>query len=160
MDFAEPKMKRFGLMHLVGMPCFSDNKRNEFKAMWDLFGPLMDRVPNRSPRRLVLGLEFYPEDILTRGQWFYMPCVQVNDLSNIPTAMAGKTIPEHEYAVFNLKGGLRGLGELFQFAYHEWLPASDYTPADRFDFEFYDERFQGGDNPATVMDVCIPVRKR
>ena len=82
---------------------------------------------------------------------------EVDNLNSIPTSMTGKVIPAHTYAVFTSKGTRKDLLKMFQYAYHEWLPKSKYEIADWYDFEYYDERFKGMDNPETEIDIYVPV---
>jgi AraC family transcriptional regulator len=103
------------------------------------------------------GVEFYTEEFQKEKKWFYMACGGVENLNNIPATMVGKIIPAHTYAVFTHKGLLRDLGKTFQYVYHEWLPNSKYKIGDCYDFELYDERFKGGDNPDSEIDIYLPV---
>jgi AraC family transcriptional regulator len=160
MQFEGPRIVTMKAMAVVGMPCFSDNKHGEFKAMWDAINARMERVPGRLSPRRAYGLQWYTAEFSTLGKWFYMPCVEVEHLNPIPEEMVGKTLPEYRYAVFTLKGGLSQLGELYQFMYHGWLPASPYVPAAMFDFEVYDDRFRDVDHPATAVDICIPLKDK
>jgi AraC family transcriptional regulator len=160
MQFEGPKIVTMKAMYVVGMPCFSDNKHGEFKAIWDVFGSRMERVSGRLASGRAFGLQWYTSEFSTQGKWFFLPCVEVENLDRIPEEMVGKMIPEYRYAVFTLTGGLFRLGELYHFIYHGWLPSSSYIPAAMFDFELYDDRFRGVDNPATAIDICIPLKDK
>jgi hypothetical protein len=39
-------------------------------------------------------------------------------------------------------------------------PESPYVNPYACDFEFYDDRYKGNDNPETEIDLCIPIAKR
>jgi AraC family transcriptional regulator len=86
--------------------------------------------------------------------------LEVDSLSDIPTTLVGKVIPAHTYCVFNCKGGIAELGNVFRYAYDKWIPSSKYEVADCYDFELYDERFKGADNPETEIDIYIPINEK
>lgn len=89
-----------------------------------------------------------------------MAAVEVTSLDDIPITMVGKTIPAHHYAVFTHRGAPVHLSRTFQTIFDEWFPQSDYCPADFFDFELYDERYDPNDEPLSEIDIYIPVRKK
>jgi AraC family transcriptional regulator len=81
----------------------------------------------------------------------------VRNLNEIPVTLFAKTLPAAKYAVFHVTGNLSKIGEMFQYAYMQWLPSSDYEVAYPFDFEWYGEDFKG-DVPESEVDLYIPIR--
>jgi AraC family transcriptional regulator len=153
----EPVIKKLPEFCVVGVTTFGDCS-SVFAKAWEMFMKLEKNVEWKDNDK-GFGLEFYTEEFHKENKWFYMACKKVKDFSSIPVNMVAKRIPEHQYAVFTCKG-LNELGKTFQFAYKEWLPESAYAMADSFDFELYDERFKGSDDPESVIDVYIPVKKK
>ncbi|KYZ75537.1 AraC family transcriptional regulator [Anaerosporomusa subterranea] len=81
------------------------------------------------------------------GFIYYMPSVQVEDLSQIPDGMHGVEIPAHKYVVFRFVGFFRPdeingrqVGRLLVHMYSKWIFSSGFTFADRFRFEYIDNR--------------------
>jgi len=154
----EPVIKNLPEFCMVGVTTFGSGDSGLFPKSWEMFMKLEKNVEWKDGTR-AFGIEFYTEEFHEEGKWFYMACKEVEDFSSIPVNMVAKRIPEHQYAVFTCKG-LSELGKTFQFAYKEWLPKSDYFMADPFDFELYDERFKGAEDPESVIDIYIPVKKK
>ncbi len=64
-------------------------------------------------------------------------------------------------AVFTVKGGLAKIGETFVYAYHTWLPNSNYVVAHPYDFEFYEgDRFKGGQTEDSELELYIPIKPK
>ncbi len=154
----EPAIKKLPAFCVVGVTTFGEGGSGLFPKAWEMFFKLEKNVEWKDNTRK-FGIEFYTEEFHKENKWFYMACKEVKDLSSMPDVMVGKRIPEHQYAVFSCKG-LSELMKTFQFAYKEWLPKSDYVSAGCFDFELYDERFRGAENPESIIDIYIPIKKK
>lgn len=154
----EPLIQRVPGFCVVGVSTFGDAASGLFPRAWDMFMKLEKNVEWKETDK-AFGIEFYTEEFHKEGKWFYMACKEVANLTSIPEVMVGKRIPENQYAVFTCEG-LSNLKNTFQFAYREWLPGSNYVSAGCYDFELYDDRFKGADNPESVIDIYIPVKKK
>ena len=152
----EPKIVNLPQFYVVGVCVYGDGKSGLFPKVWDVYFRMRKDMKWKN-EKVGYGVEFYTEEFQKEKKWFYMACGEVENLDNIPAAMVGKIIPARTYAVFTHKGLLRDLGKTFQHVYHEWLPKSKHKIADCYDFELYDERFQGGDNPDSEIDIYLPV---
>ena len=155
----EPKIVTLPQFYVVGVSVYGDGQSGVFTKAWDILMRIGKDLKWKN-ESAAYGLEFYTEEFQKEKKWFYMACKEVNDLDNIPASMTGKVIPAQTYAVFTSKGPLKALKEMFHYAYHEWLPKSDYEIADWYDFEYYDERFKGLDNPETEIDIYIPIQEK
>lgn len=79
------------------------------------------------------------------GYIYYMPSVQVQDLSKVPPEMFGVEIPAYKYVVFRFVGFFRPeeingrqVGRLLVHMYSKWILNSGFTFADTFRFELID----------------------
>jgi AraC family transcriptional regulator len=124
----------------------------------------MKKIPSCLPVHASYGLCFYTERFSKTGFFYYLAGLPVSRLEEIPIELVGKTLPASEYAVFTHKGPLVGktntVKDTYAYAYGTWLPKSPYVNPHAYDFEYYDERFKGNDNPESEIDICIPIRKR
>lgn len=84
-------------------------------------------------------------DWSSEGFIYYIPSVQVPDLSAIPEGMTGISIPAHKYVVFRFVGFFRPddingrhVGRLLVQMYSRWIFKSNYKFADTFRFEYID----------------------
>lgn len=79
------------------------------------------------------------------GYIYYVPSVQVRDLSQIPAGMEGICVPAHKYVVFRFVGFFRPddisgrhVGRLLVQLYSRWIKNSGYKIADTFRYEYID----------------------
>jgi AraC family transcriptional regulator len=154
----EPKIVELPQFCVIGVSVYGDGESGVFTEAWDIFLRIRKGMQWKN-EKVGYGVEFYTEEFQKEKKWFYLAGQEVESLDNIPVSMTGKVIPAHTYAVFTSKGPLKALQEMFHYAFHEWLPKSDYEVADWFDFEYYDKRFKGMENPDTEIDIYIPVNK-
>ena len=155
----EPKMIDLEPLKLVGVAFYGNPEGGKFGKAWDRFFKLENRVARRVNQKTCYGVEIYGPEFFQENQWTYFPAVAVSSLEEIPESMLGKSIPAATYAVFTVTGRLAKIGEMFKYAYMEWIPASQYEVAHMFDFELYDERYHG-DVDDSVVDIYIPVRPK
>jgi len=145
---------------MVGCCIYTTGNQTDFPSIWNVFMKRKKEIPSTVNQSPTYAVEFYGEEFFSEGKWFYMPCVEVESLDSIPMYMVGKTIPAARYAVFEHKGGVEGIHDLFQYIYKEWLPTSEFELAYPFDMEVYDERFLGIDNSESILSIYVPVKKK
>jgi AraC family transcriptional regulator len=156
----EPKIVTLRPLYLAGQPYYGNPEGGAFSKAWERFDTQHHPVPGRVDPKIYYGLQVYGPEFMSEHHWLYMPSVQVNDLTDLPGMLFGKTLPACTYAVFTAQHGLPSIPDAFMEAYQKWIPNSDYEIAYPFDFELYDDdRFQGG-GPEGEIDIYIPVRKK
>jgi AraC family transcriptional regulator len=155
----EPRITRLEKMSVVGVTAYGEPSTGIFTKTWDIFLNLEKRFTWKN-ENVGYGIEFYTDEFFNENKWFYMAAMEVDSLSDIPTTLVGKVILAHTYCVFNCRGGIAELGNVFRYAYDKWIPGSKYEVADCYDFELYDERFKGADNPETEIDIYIPIKEK
>lgn len=65
-------------------------------------------------------------------------------------------IPPQKYVVFTVQGaGIQDLLSGWKYIYGTWLPRTGRERAPGFDFDLFDERFDGTDN--SLSDIYIPI---
>lgn len=96
------------------------------------------------------------------GCIYYMPSLQVHDLTHIPEGMEGISIPAHKYVVFRFVGFFRPddingrqVGRLLVHMYSKWIFKSGYRFADTFRFEYIDTKLSK-DNYCE-LDIYQPI---
>lgn len=96
------------------------------------------------------------------GFIYYIPSVQVSELSDIPQGMTGICIPAYKYVVFRFVGFFRpddisgrNVGRLLVQLYSRWIFKSGYEFADTFRFEYIDTS-RSKDNYCELY-VCQPI---
>ena len=152
----DPKIIDLEALNLVGVAYYGTPEGGAFGKAWDRFIKFDELISHRANKNSY-GVEIYGPDFFQGGQWTYFPSVAVSSLQEIPVGMLGTILPASKYAVFTVTGRLARIGEMFQYAYHDWLPASKYEVAYPFDFELYDGRFHG-DVDDSIIDIYIPIK--
>ncbi|SMC49517.1 helix-turn-helix domain-containing protein [Sporomusa malonica] len=96
------------------------------------------------------------------GCIYYMPSLQVHDLTHIPEGMEGISIPAHKYVVFRFVGFFRPddingrqVGRLLVHMYSKWIFKSGYRFADTFRFEYIDTKLSKDDY--CELDIYQPI---
>jgi AraC-type DNA-binding domain-containing proteins len=99
------------------------------------------RVPDPVDSQAYYGYTEWGER--SKGYIYYMPSVQVHDLTKIPEGMDGVEIPAHKYVVFRFVGFFRPdeingrqIGRLLVHMYSKWILKSGFKCADTFRFEY------------------------
>jgi len=138
---------------------------NNFAVIPPLWNSLIQRVgeiPGRVGTDMV-GLIFgRPEgERLHPDELQYVAAVPVADTSpgepaRIPAGMVCRTAAAATYAVFVLRGPIRGIGETCRHIYRRWLPASGYRHSGNADIEWYDHRFCV-DGPDSEMEIWVSI---
>ncbi|WDV47579.1 AraC family transcriptional regulator [Clostridiaceae bacterium M8S5] len=84
--------------------------------------------------------------------------IEVTSFDHIPAGMITKVIPQGKYVVFTHKGSIDKLKETYEYIWGTWIPLGKVEIDMRDDFELYDERFKGADNPLTEIEIYIPIK--
>ena len=166
----EPKIVHKASFMVIGMEITTTLKSNwenrDIMRLWTRFSPRMDEVPNRISPSIAYGIcgniseEAPPTTEMTDDtEYTELVCVEVSSLDRIPVGMAGRSIPERTYAVFTHRGKLYpNLQQTYEYIYGTWLPRSGYEPDGAGDFELYDDRFTTVDDPASEIDIYVPIK--
>ena len=83
--------------------------------------------------------------------------IETDGFGELPEGLETKIIPGGRYAVFTHKGTVDTLIKTYDYIMGSWILFTKEILDDREDFEVYDERFLGIDNPESRIDIYIPV---
>ncbi|WHH60253.1 helix-turn-helix domain-containing protein [Petroclostridium sp. X23] len=156
-----------------------------FKQKFDIVG-VKHKILSKSGDNIanILGREFFyhnkftitnpldPEVYIGYTNWkgydegyiYYMPSLQVADLTKLPKGMTGITIPAHKYVVFRFIGFFhpdeikgRQVGRLLVHLYRRWIINSGFTSADHFRFEYVDTSLSNENY--CELDIYQPIKE-
>ncbi|MGE5591523.1 MAG: AraC family transcriptional regulator [Bacillota bacterium] len=153
----EPRIVEKDAFAIMGMVYFGENRNGEITQLWTEFNRRFEKVPHRLSEG-AYGFCFMDEK--TNPNFWYICAAPISRIGEIPMEMVAKTVPAHTYAVFTHRGPIATLHDTYAQAYGTWLPNSGYEPAATFDFEYYDDRFTGVDDPASELDIYIPIKRK
>ncbi|QHI71570.1 AraC family transcriptional regulator [Aminipila terrae] len=99
------------------------------------------------------------------GYIYYVPSVEVPDLSSLQEGITGISIPAHKYVVFRFVGFFRPddikgrqVGRLLVHLYRNWITNSGFQSAAKFRFEYIDTSLSN-DNYCE-LDIYQPIKER
>jgi AraC family transcriptional regulator len=167
----EPKIVRKEGFAAVGMEITttlkSNGKNRDIFHLWGKFQGRMTEITNRVDDAVSYGIcgtvtaeLSKPAEMTEDTEYTELVCVEVTDLGHIPDGMIGRTIPGRTYAVFTHRGPLfpSFLQQTYDYIYGTWLPQSGKELDGGWDFEIYDRRFTAVDDPASELDIYVPVK--
>lgn len=146
-----------GLQHKI-MKKSGDKVANLYGR--DFFYNYRQKVPNSINPHIYFGYTDWRDS--DNGYTFYLPSVQIPDLSHIPAGMTGVSIPAHKYVVFRFVGFFRPeeingrqIGRLLVHMYSKWIYQSGFKFADKFRFEYIDSNLAKDDY--CELDIYQPI---
>lgn len=123
---------------------------------------LLDRVPNRINQNQLCVFLMKKDS----PAFDYVMGVEVENGARIPSEMEHLMLPASDYAVLTIiKRGPQDVGSGFAYIYEEWLPTSDYRPANAPCFIYYDDRFfsifnQQGYAGNPIAELYVPIQPK
>ena len=103
------------------------------------------------------GLCLFDEGAAPGAPFDYIAGVGVSRADHVPEGMTSHSVPGGWYCVVTRQGPIDEIGAALDYYRREWLPKSGYVCAS-LEFEYYDERYRGNDDPSSVMDVWFAIR--
>ena len=153
----EPKIVKRRAVTLVGMVVSGPSVRDiDIGGLWRRF-----ERDHASIKGAVKGKSFevhIEEDMSPRIHFCFIG-LEVRRPQDVPAGMFVKTLPAGHYAVFTHTFRDGGFAAAFRNVYG-WLKKSRYTSAHHFDVQCYGKRYQGYDDPRSVIEILVPVKKK
>lgn len=153
----EPKMIERPAFTVVGLSrMFTPETTRQIPQMWGEFVPRMGEIAATNPREcygLCVPLEKTAED---QPCFIYACALETAPEAPVPAEFARFEVPAARYAVFTFEDHISRIGAFLDKVFGEWFPATGLPRVSAPEFEFYDERFDGGTGHGQV-DYYIPV---
>lgn len=136
---------------------------NELPDLWARFNTISHQIPHQIPGGRGLGIcEAYTEGnslYTMNGDKLFseVAAVEVDSFDHLPAPFVPKIIRGGRYAVFTHTGSLSLLQKSFSYIWGTWFLTTSERLDVREDFELYDQRFLGYDNPESQVDLYIPI---
>lgn len=138
---------------VVGMEYQGDPMNGDIGLLWQRFVAREHEIAGVSEPRIAYGLC----RLTAPGEMHYVAGFGVEAEHSVPEGMQRFEVPAQKYAVFTHKGTVEGIGESFQAIYASRLAELGLEPRQGVSFERYDERFIAADDPASEVDLYIPI---
>lgn len=159
----QPQIVQMPPVLVAGLRGYTTLQHNVVPALWARFMAVAYQIPNRLPGARGFGIcEACTKNNLytmnDRVRFTEVAAVEVSSVQNLPAPFVHKKLPGGHYAVFTHTGSLDMIAETFAYIWGTWFLNTKYTLDAREDFELYDERFLGRNNPQSQVDIYIPIQ--
>jgi AraC family transcriptional regulator len=138
---------------VVGMDYMVRGSVEGIGRLWDRFIPREDEIVGRTEPDAAYGLC----SLLHDGTLRYVAGLPVCADASIPEGMVKFEVPAQKYVVFTHCGAVAQIGESFQAIHTRLLAALGLRARPGVEFERYDARFIGPNDPASETELYIPV---
>lgn len=157
----QPQIKELPEIFVVGIEGETNLADNRMPEMWRQLLALVDQIPNPHPEKRSYGIcqtsqnrhHFSSDTVFTE-----FVGIEVESFGCLSANLKGIVIPAGKYAVFTHTGSLAEFHKTYEYIWGTWFLHTKEQLANRVDVEVYDQRFLGPDNPATQIDICIPIQ--
>ncbi|WP_157496777.1 GyrI-like domain-containing protein [Hahella ganghwensis] len=136
---------------IVGMVYHSRDENDSIPALWGRYLPRECEIDDVVERGVSYGLCLPAEE----GDFRYVAGVEVKPGSSIPEGMVSVDIAAHRYVVVTHTGPVMEIANTFRVVNTQVLPDNGLEHDGKVDFERYDHRFRGPDNPQSEVDIYI-----
>jgi AraC family transcriptional regulator len=153
----EPRIVEKAAFKVVGMKVETKMSENKIPGLWEQFLSRIHEVRQRSNEQDTYGISEYSDNYVDECST-YWACVPVSCFEEIPEGMVAKTVSAARYVVVTHKGKLQTMGNAFDYIHTTWLPKSGYELAEKDGFELYGERFLGGENEKSEIELYIAIK--
>ena len=122
--------------------------------LWNRFIDQSDGIPNQVNKEV--GYELHIEENHSPRMHFCLIGVEVEKVTHEPIEIFAKVLPAGKYLQYTHQFSEGGYAQAFETLY-DWLEDSEYQPAYAFDIQVYDERFNGPEDPESIVEILVPV---
>ncbi|WP_373230758.1 effector binding domain-containing protein [Cohnella sp.] len=137
----------------------SPPSENEISLLWQRFNPRGSEIRHYIGGSY--GLCVFGPDMEPGKPFDYIAAAGVSAFEDIPGGMTAESFPGGLYCVVQRRGPIDEIGKAFGYYREDWLPNSpEYECGHGVEFEYYDERYKGNDNPDSVMELWFPIRRK
>lgn len=134
---------------------FTQDTAQDIPSLWAKFLADIEHIPNREGDE-TYGVCCNPDG---KGGFEYIAGVRVSTRDDLPEHYRWVELQEQNYAVFEHRGSLDNLGQMFQAIWNDWLPSSDYEAVDAPEFERYSPDYDV-QTLTGVLEIWLPVKPR
>jgi AraC family transcriptional regulator len=153
-ETAKPRFMHGQFLLIAGLGGrFTQDTAKRIPELWEQFIPHIGNVPGQKGE-VTYGICCNPDG---KGGFEYIAGVEISKLDDLPDKYRWVEVQPQHYAVFEHKGSLDALPQMFQYIWKTWLPQSGYQAADAPEFERYSEDFNPKLNTG-VLEIWLPLK--
>lgn len=137
---------------------------NVLPLLWDELNNISHMIPDVSEPKLAFGIceaciegnDLY--SINNNSLFSNVVGIEVNSFQSCHLPFVNKRIKAGKYAVFTHLGCICHLYQTYNYIWGTWFHTTNEVLDNREDFELYDHRFLGRENPMSETDIYIPIK--
>ncbi len=149
----QPRIIERAAFIVIGMEVFLQEGVDGFGALWQRFIPREDDIHGKREPAVSYGVCIPHND----GTLQYIAGFEVNQDAPVPDGMVRVQVPAQRYAVFTHTGTAAQIGASFSAIHNHLLAEHGLQPSAGVDLERYDARFDDPFDPASQMELYIPI---
>ncbi|MFC4527769.1 AraC family transcriptional regulator [Dyella halodurans] len=138
---------------VVGMEHLVRGSVDGIGQLWRRFMPREHEIVGRAEPEAAYGVC----RLLAGGSARYVAGLPVLADASVPVGMVKFEVPAQTYVVFTHRGTAAQIGDSFQAIHTRLLARLGLRATGGVEFERYDARFTGPEDPAAETDLYIPV---
>lgn len=139
---------------VIGMEAIFREDEDGYAQLWQRFIPREHEVTGKIDPAVSYGVCIPQAD----GTLRYITGFEVSEDTIVPEAMTRFQVPAQRYAVFTHTGTAQQISTSFQVIHDHLLADHGLQAEHGVDLERYDARFDDPFDPASQMELYIPVR--
>ncbi|MEX3773408.1 GyrI-like domain-containing protein [Pseudomonas sp. MYb118] len=153
-ELAEPRIEHGHFRLIAGLGGrFNQQTVKDIVTLWDQFVPHIGRIPGQvGGETYGVGCNFGDND-----EFDYIAGVEISKLDDLPDTYRWVELPPQRYVVFDYKGPLSQLPQVFQYIHGTWLPQSGHELLQTPEFERYSDDFNPQLNTGT-LEIWLPIK--
>ncbi len=149
----KPKVLERPAFTVVGMVYSSTDESDTIPALWGRYLPRECEIEGAVDPGVSYGLCLPAEE----GEFRYVAGIEVKPGSPVPEGMISVDVDAHRYAVLTHTGPVMEIVNTFREANTRILPENGLEHNGKVDFERYDYRFKGPENPQSEVDIYLSI---
>ena len=150
----QPSIVECPAFTVIGMEATLRAGEDGFAELWQRFIPREDEITGKLEPSVSYGVCAPQADGMLR----YITGFEVGEDAIIPDGMTRFQVPAQRYAVFTHIGTAAQISASFQAIYDHLLADHGLQEKDGIDLERYDARFDDPFDPASQMELHIPIK--
>ncbi|MCP4320436.1 MAG: GyrI-like domain-containing protein [Alteromonadales bacterium] len=157
----QPRLVELPELSVTGVEIYGNLSEGDYPTAWRKISNKKHQIDADCKGDFTYGIELYGK--VTKTKWHYLAGCEMSTPSKLTEKMAieltTRVLPKNLYVVFTYNGAikLKRMGGLYSYIFNKWLPKNGYRPAGYYNFERYNERFLGAEEPLSEFELFVPI---
>ncbi len=150
-----PREDKMGELIMVGLEITDTMEQEAYMKLWAKFFEISEKIPN-AIGDAYYGVSFSSNNAEGKDAWGYMVAAEVKSPEGIPQEFVVRKIPARRYIVFEHKGPIQTISNLYQYIYGVYSQSGKHNILAAETLERYDHRYLE-DSENSLMEIWVPI---